>query len=213
MPPDIFADFLKIAALHFLAVASPGPDFAMVLKQSITRGRGPAIWTSIGIGAAILLHAAYSLMGIGLVIKSSIVAFNVLKIAAAAYLIWIGLRAIRAKPMATTRVAGASIPGAAARPGAWAAFVTGFMTNALNPKATIFLLSLFASFAHHATSVLIGYGLWMAFATAIWFTGVSLFFTVERVRAGFLRLGHWFERVMGGLLILLGARLAMETGK
>ena len=209
--PPYAADFLKIAALHLLAVASPGPDFAMVLKQSITHGRGPAIWTSIGIGAAILLHTTYSLLGIGLIVKSSVVAFNVMKFAAAAYLIWIGLKALRSQPRAVDAAAIATertVP-----PGRWPAFVTGFATNALNPKATIFFLSVFSAFASDPTPVLAGFGLWMAFATAVWFCCVSVFFTLDRVRRGFLRLGHWFERAMGGLLILLGVRLALASAK
>jgi threonine/homoserine/homoserine lactone efflux protein len=206
-----FADFLKIAALHLLAVASPGPDFAMVLKQSVSRGRRSAIWTSAGIGAAILLHTAYSLLGIGLVLKSSAVAFSFMKFAAAGYLIWLGLKSLLAKgpPLDPASVIETQL--APSRPGA--AFLTGFATNALNPKATIFFLSVFSAFAERPPLVLASYGVWMAFATAAWFSIVSLFFTVERVRARFVRLGRGFERVMGGLLIALGVRLALASAK
>ncbi len=59
-------EFLLIAVAHFFAVASPGPDFAVVLKQSVQQGRRNALWTSAGVGAAILLHVAYCVLGVAL---------------------------------------------------------------------------------------------------------------------------------------------------
>src|SRR5688572_20451188 len=93
-------EFSKVAVAHFLAVASPGPDFAIVLKQSLSHGRRTAIWTSIGVGTAILLHVTYSLLGIGLLIRGSELWFNVVKYAGAAYIAWIGVQSLRAKPRA-----------------------------------------------------------------------------------------------------------------
>ena len=80
-----WSEFLLVALVHLVAVASPGPDFAMVLRQSVIFGRRPAIWTSLGIGTGIFLHVAYSLLGIGLLVRSSVLAFNVLKWLGAIY--------------------------------------------------------------------------------------------------------------------------------
>lgn len=76
---------------HLLAVASPGPDFAIVLRQSLMHGRRIAIWTSIGIGTGISLHITYSLLGIGLLFKSSVAAFTLLKYTGEAHLAWLGV--------------------------------------------------------------------------------------------------------------------------
>lgn len=205
------AQFLTICGLHLLAVASPGPDFAIVLRQSITHGRPVALWTSIGIGAGILLHTTYSLLGIGLLVKSSILAFTVMKIAAALYLAWIGFKAIKAKPASAESIQNLNTPKEPPR--AHSAFMVGFMTNALNPKVTIFFLSVFSVAIDPHTPRLIqaGYGLWMAVMTAIWFSLVSVFFTHEPVRQKFMRMGHWFERVMGAVLLALGVRLAFAS--
>jgi RhtB (resistance to homoserine/threonine) family protein len=211
-----WSEFILVASAHLVAVASPGPDFAMVLRQSVTFGRRPAIWTSVGIGTGIFLHVAYSLLGIGLLVRSSVLAFNILKWLGAVYLAWIGQKALRAKPFAEESArAGRMADGAPKAPGRRAAFVTGFLTNALNPKATLFFVALFSVVINPHTPLLIqgGYGVWMAVITLLWFTLVSLFFSHDRVRATFLRCGHWFERVMGVILLGLGVRLALATAR
>ena len=63
-------EFLKLAIAHMLAVASPGPDFAVVIRQSLAHGRRTAVWTAIGIGCAICLHVTYSMLGLGLVLRA-----------------------------------------------------------------------------------------------------------------------------------------------
>jgi RhtB (resistance to homoserine/threonine) family protein len=211
---NYWPEFLLVALAHLVAVASPGPDFAMVLRQSITFGRRPAIWTSIGIGTGIFLHVAYSILGIGLLVRSSVLAFNILKWLGAIYLAWIGQKALRARPFVNSAAA-ADATLAQAMPDRRAAFVTGFLTNALNPKATLFFVSLFSVVINPRTPVVVQgvYGVWMALATMGWFTLVSLFFSQERVRAAFLRCGHWFERAMGVILLALGLRLALATAR
>src|SRR5471032_2583775 len=95
---DYWLEFSKVAVAHALAVASPGPDFAIVLKQSLVHGRRTAIWTSLGVGSAISLQIAYSLLGLGLLIKSAEAWFNAVKYAGAAYIAWLGVQSLRAKP-------------------------------------------------------------------------------------------------------------------
>jgi RhtB (resistance to homoserine/threonine) family protein len=212
-----WSEFFLVALAHLVAVASPGPDFAMVLRQSITHGRRPAIWTSVGIGTGIFLHVAYSLLGIGLLVRSSVLAFNILKWLGAIYLAWVGAKALRAKPFKNGAATGGAAPanGQPETPGRGAAFVTGFLTNALNPKATLFFVALFSVVINPRTPVPIqaAYGVWMALATMGWFTLVALFFSQDRVRTAFLRCGHWFERTMGVILLALGVRLALATVK
>ena len=82
------AEFLTVALIHLLAVASPGPDFAVVVRESVTHGHRAGTWTALGVGSAIFLHVGYSLLGIGLIVSQSIVLFNALKWAAAAYLLY-----------------------------------------------------------------------------------------------------------------------------
>jgi threonine/homoserine/homoserine lactone efflux protein len=87
---------------------------------------------------------------------------------------------------------------------------TGFLTNGLNPKATLFFLSLFTVVINPETprTVQAFYGIYMAIATGIWFSGVSLFFSHPRIRTAFQKMGHWLERLTGFVLIGLGIKLA-----
>lgn len=202
-----WSEFLAVAAIHLLAVASPGPDFAVVVRESVTHGRQAGTWTALGVGSAIFLHVGYSLLGIGLIVSQSIVLFNALKWMAAAYLVYIGFKALRAGP-AEANACAAQGTGPARTPKA--AYAAGFMTNGLNPKATLFFLSLFTVVInpHTPLGVQAGYGVYLAVATAAWFCLVARVFSHQRVRDGFARIGHWFDRIMGAALIALGVKIA-----
>lgn len=193
-------EFLLIASAHILAVSSPGPDFAIVMRQSLTFGRKAAIITSIGIGLAILVHVLIALIGLGALIKSTPWLFNLIKISGALYLGYIGLQAIQAKKSANFKEysGGDEISNGKA-------FRQGFMTNVLNPKATIFFFSLFTSLINPATPLKVQafYGGWMSFATCIWFVSLSLLLSHKSVRQFFNNFGHWVDRVLGAFLIIL----------
>ncbi len=210
--------FLKVALAHLLAVASPGPDFAMVVRQSIAHGRRAAVWTSVGIGSAILVHVSYALLGIGLLLKTYPVAFTAMKVAGAAYLAWIGLKGLMSRPRRDASLSPFGTPGGAARPaapGPRSAWTTGFLTNVFNPKATLFFVALFASFIDPRTPKAIqgAFGLWMSASTMAWFATVSVFFTRDGVRAAFLRGGHLIDRAMGIVFLGLAAALALASAR
>jgi threonine/homoserine/homoserine lactone efflux protein len=211
-----WAQFLTVAVAHLLAVASPGPDFAMVVRQSLAHGRRAAVWTSIGIGTAILVHVTYALLGIGMLLRASHLWFSVMKYLCAGYLAWIGARSILSRPR--RGLAGAPAGAEAelsrpAEPAPRAAWTTGFLTNVFNPKATVFFIAIFASVIDPATPKLIqaGYGLWMSLTTMAWFVMVSGFFTRDDVRRMFLRGGHWIDRGMGAVLLGIAVALALAS--
>ncbi|MGE8359900.1 LysE family transporter [Pseudomonas sp.] len=202
-----WTEFFTVALIHLLAVASPGPDFAVVVRESVAHGRRIGVFTALGVGSAIFLHVAYSLLGIGLIVSQSVMLFNALKWLAAAYLFYIGIKALRARPAdPASAEPGRVIDERSVR----GAFMAGFVTNGLNPKATLFFLSLFTVVInpHTPLAVQAGYGVYLAVATALWFCLVAMLFSQQRVRAGFARLGHWFDRLMGVVLVGLGIKLA-----
>jgi RhtB (resistance to homoserine/threonine) family protein len=205
---SLWWEFGQIALAHALAVASPGPDFAMVLRQSLAHGRKTGLWTSVGIGSGILVHVTYSLVGVGLLLKSSILAFTLFKFVGAGYLAWIGWQALRSAGHRNPDLPPGAVPNSGG-PSAIQAWRRGFLTNALNPKATLFFVALFPTVVSATTpkSVQIGYGLWMAGATAVWFSFVSLVFTHEKARRVFVQGSHWIDRLLG--LVFLGFAVSL----
>lgn len=204
-------EFLTIASVHLLAVASPGPDFAVVLKHSISFGRRAAIITSIGVGVGILIHVTYSLLGIGILIKTTPILFQIFSYVAGAYLLYLGWGAISSpapKKIDNTEVEKAYQSIADSK-----AFMVGFLTNGLNPKATLFFLSVFAVAVSPETPnvIKLAYGLYLAVATGIWFCVLSLFLSSKKVTRFIGKKGYWFDRVMGVVLILLAIKLVMPV--
>ncbi len=198
-------EFGSVALAHALAVASPGPDFALVLRQSLARGRRAAVLSAIGVGCGILVHVTYSLVGVGALVRHQPLVFAGLKYAGAGYLAWLGLQALRAKPHATDATASVAVTPYSDR-GAWS---RGFLTNLLNPKATLFFIALFSLGISPETPVAMQavYGLWMAIATGVWFSLVALLFTQTSVRAAYLRGSVWVDRALG--LVFLGFALSL----
>jgi len=204
-------EFLVIAAIHFLAVASPGPDFAVILKQSVRYGRRSAIFTSLGIGSGILLHVAYSLVGIGILIASSESLFTLLKFIAAAYFLYLAWHGLRAKPN-NDESFDLNIK-AVDHPSDKKSFITGFLVNGLNVKATLFFVSLFSMVIATSTpfAIKLGYGLYMAIATAAWFSSLSYFLSITKFRQLLIKKGYWLERIMGIILLALAIKLLFSS--
>lgn len=201
------AEYLTLMAVFAVAAIAPGPDFAMVVRQSVVFGRRAGLFTSLGIGFAILLHASYTLAGLGFLVAHSLVAFSVLKWVGCAYLVYVGVKTWAAPEPA--------LDGDAAPAGVMTdrrAFALGFLTNALNPKAMLFFLSLFSTLVSPETPLAVQgfYGLSMGALLVCWFALVTMFFTGRAVRDGLVRFGRWFNRVTGALLICLGIRLALQ---
>jgi len=201
-------EYSAVMLAFAIGAISPGPDFAVVLRHSIAHGRQAAIITSAGIATAILIHGTYTVFGLGLVVAQSPELFTVLKFAGAAYLIWLGLTALRAPPPQPP----AGLGGEARQTiSARRAYVTGFLTNLLNPKAMVFFVSLFTSLVA-ATTPTAFKGLYVASMSVMlfcWFALVAVFFTTPRVRERFFAMGQWFNRATGTVLIILAVTFAV----
>lgn len=207
-------EFLLVAGIHILAVMSPGPDFAMVLRNSLVYSRRVGILAAVGLGLGILLHVTYSLLGIGLIISQSIVLFNIIKLLGAGYLIYIGIKSLFAKKE-TPVPSGDTLKESKKDISNVAAIRLGFLTNALNPKATLFFLALFTQVINPetATFVKVLYGLEMSVATFAWFAVVALLLTHRRINQAFSGIKHYLEKVFGAILIGLGIKVALGAHK
>lgn len=202
-------EFLTIALVHLVAVASPGPDFAVVVRNSVAYGRRIAIYTSIGVGLAILLHVAYSLVGLSVVIATTPWLYQAFSYLAAAYLLFLAFGALRSGPPkdGESTIQNEKKPLISAKKALW----MGFLTNGLNPKATLFFLSLFTAIINIETpfSVKLMYGIYLAIATGLWFCFLSYMLSTSKVADFIGKKGYWLDRAMGVLLVGLAAKLVI----
>ncbi|MEZ1319152.1 LysE family transporter [Pseudomonas fluorescens] len=208
---NYLGEFLALAIIHFLAVVAPGPDFAITIRQSVRFGRGVGICTALGIGAGISVHVLYTLLGVGTLMHTLPWLLTVAKIIGGAYILYLGINLLRSQPKTMLDIARNPDEPLAGQ-SLTKAFTTGFLTNATNPKATLFFLAIFTTLINTATPLGIQalYGAWMCLVNALWFVIVALFFSSHRVRVLFMRMGHWFERTMGVILILFAGRLILS---
>lgn len=185
----------------------PGADFAMVLRQAVVHGRRAAIMTSAGVATSILVHGSYTLLGVGVIVGQSLLVFNILKWAGAAYLVWLAIAALRSPPPQPPEI----VDSATMQRGDMTAFALGFLTNLLNPKAVLFFLALFTTLvsAHTSGQAKVIYVGSMALILFAWFALVSVFFTTASVRQGFFRFGRWFNRITGITFLALAVRVAL----
>jgi RhtB (resistance to homoserine/threonine) family protein len=195
---------LVIVSLTLLVMVSPGPDMVLVLRNTFVNGRRAGLQTSMGILSGNLVHITYCMLGIGLLISQSIVAFSALKYAGAAYLIYLGIMSFRsgARTLDTNDIEGRQPDRT------W--FVQGFVNNLLNPKGTLFYLGVFTMVITPETSP--SAMLLLIFSMMLVSASFWLFFvcTLDRptIREFIERSQQTVNRIFGGLLLLLGMRVA-----
>ena len=200
--PRLYA-FIGVAAILTIL---PGADMALVTRNVLVVGRRRTMLTIAGICVGCIIHATASALGLSAILATSAAAFDVVKTIGAVYLVWLGVQSIReaGRP--------ASQPGATSgRSAALGPFLQGFLTNVLNPKVAIFYLTFLPQFIGPGEPVfrrslfLAGIHIAMGF---VWLTAYAWF--VDQLGAVLTRprVKAWLERVTGGVLIALGARLA-----
>jgi threonine/homoserine/homoserine lactone efflux protein len=199
---------LALGGVVLLAAMSPGPDFVIVTRNAMLSGRRAGMACAAGIAAGVFTWAVVTALGISGLLAASAVAFTVVKLAGAAYLVLLGIRALLA-----ARRGGYEPPsdnGDRVAPGALAAFRQGLVTNLLNPKVAVFFTALLPQFvpASSTTADHLLLGCVAATVSLVWFTvltnvvsSLRRFLTTSRVR-------RTIDAVMGTLLVALGLRIA-----
>jgi len=201
------AELLAVATITILAVISPGPDFAMVTRNSYLFGRRTGLLCALGIALGVQVHVAYTMFGVSLLMRHAHGLLSVVKVIGAAYLIWIGFQTLRNRKALTADTAHApAVSGLAA-------LRMGFLTNALNPKTTLFVVSTYTQVvnAHTPSAVQFGYGLFMSAAHWAWFSIVAWSFGSEALRATMLKRQRLLDGVIGSALCGLGLALGFSN--
>ncbi|MEW6168661.1 MAG: LysE family transporter [Pseudomonadota bacterium] len=209
MTLDGWALFAAVASAHALGVISPGPDFAMVTRQSLALGRSAGVWTAAGIGSGILFHVGYGLFGLRWITQRWPWSLDAIALAGAAFLLWMGLQALRAQALPQQEDA----TPAAQRGDAWRHYLVGLATNVLNPKATLFFVALFTTVVAGPVSapMMLALAAWLPLSTFAWFATVALLLSHPGLRRGLRRHAHRLDRAMGAILLLLGGGVILRT--
>lgn len=199
-------ELITVVTITILAVISPGADFAMVTRNSMLRSRRAGVFTSMGIALGVLVHVFYSLLGVGLIISRSILLFSAIKYLGAAYLVYLGFSMLRTKAHVAEHL---TLPPLSD----FAALKTGFLTNATNPKTTLFIVSLFSQVISPETplAIQIGYGAFMSVAHLVWFILVAYAFSSAPAQRMVASARLHIERGIGAVLVGLGLTLALAS--
>lgn len=197
--------FVGVAAILIIL---PGADMALITRNTLALGRRRTMLTIAGIAAGCVIHATASAFGLSAILATSATAFTVMKTIGAAYLVWIGIQSIRSAGAPAVSPSGSPPKHQALGP-----FLQGFLTNVLNPKVAIFYLTFLPQFIAPGEPVLRRSFLLASIHIVmgvVWLTAYAWF--VDRLGAILTRprVKAWLERVTGGVLIALGARLAWE---
>ncbi|MGH1541630.1 MAG: LysE family translocator [Arenicella sp.] len=201
-------ELISVSLIAVFMAISPGADFVMVTRNSLFYGRSSGLYASLGISLAIWIHVAYSIAGLAVVISNSVILFSIIKYLGAAYLIYIGWKTFRSDTQLDIQASQETVELSN-----MAAFKVGFITNALNPKTTLFFLSIFTQVVHPETPLFMQalYGAIISLAHLVWFSAVSVFLSQPRLLAKFNAWKKTIEKLVGTLLIGFGLKVATTS--
>lgn len=199
--------FIGVAAL---VIVIPGPDTAVVTKNVLVHGRRTAFGTSLGVSAGLSVWTLAAAVGVASVVRASAVAFTVLKLIGALYLVWLGLQALRA---AGHKESGARPTADKPAMSALGGFRQGLLSDLANPKIGIFFTSLLPQFVSPGHSVLLPFlalGAVFVLMTVLWLFAYCLIAARAAQTLQRPRVKAAMDRFTGTVLIALGLRLAIE---
>ena len=198
-------DFGLIAAfglIHLVALVSPGPDFVVACRNSLLYSRTIGIYTAVGFGLGICVHISYAVFGLSWLIANNELIFTVIQYLGAFYLMLIGIQSLRSFQSQI----GQEPATASSRISPFRAVRIGFITNVLNPKATLFFLSLFSTMLNPTVGelTLVVIAVLLVVTTILWFSLVALLISHPRFTSSLKRYEKTIHQFFGVLLIAIG---------
>lgn len=206
-----FLSILTIAGIHLVAVATPGPNFFISAKQGLTCSRPAGLLTTAGLATGTLVHVTLGLLGLSALVAQSIWLYNLLKYLGAAYLLYLGIKALLAHKKEQPGWAGLQLRQA--KPISWErAYHLGIMTCLTNPKSAIYFFALFTSVISADTPLAIKLTLAVLLPVIswLWYSLVALSFSLGPLKQWYNRFYTGIETTFGLLLIGLGLKIALS---
>jgi len=214
--PELFATYLVAACV---VIAAPGPDSLNTLAIGMARGRREAVAYAGGVGIGCMTHTLWAVLGVSALVAASEALFNLVKLAGVAYLLWLGVQALRARGGLAPPTAGAAGGApAAAVSSSRRRFMQGVLTNALNPKVMLFFMAFLPQFADPALGAVGAQMAVMGLTFAVITTVAYALLGASAGRVGERLLGRpgfalWLNRATGVLFIALALRLLLTERK
>ncbi len=203
-----FSLIFSILGVHLLAVMSPGPDFVLVTKNSLSYSRKAGIYTALGIGLGLTIHIAYSLAGLGLILTHNRILFRVIQIIGAVYLTYIGVVSLYA--VIKNKHQKLAEDSRDSQDIHWnKALKMGFLTNLFNPKVGLFFVSIFTQFFQHSESTATKsiVALALTLVTIIYFSIVSYGITIPKIKMLYLKVEHFIEVIFSLALLSIATSI------
>jgi len=206
----------QIVAFTFAAAVltvTPGQDTMLVVRNVLRGGRSDGVVTTLGICAGLFMHATLSALGVSVILMHSATAFQLLKLAGACYLVWLGIRSLASAVRGAYHAAGSERRLATDAVSPHRCFLEGLFSNVLNPKTALFYLAFLPQFIGPTDPVLQKSLLLASIHYAegiLWLVVVAM--AVDQTRRLFLKsmVWRWLDGICGTLLVGFGVRLAFE---
>ena len=197
---------VSVCFLHLLAVVSPGPDFFLILRNSLLYTQKIGIWTSVGIGIGIIFHITYSLLGLGWIQEQYPEFLLTIKYAGALYLMYLGWGSLR-----TTEVLSIEeeVEEATSVIQPWRAVQQGLFCNILNPKAFAYFISVFTLVISAETPSWIQAfcAIFIVVTTVIWFSVLSIGIASHLMKSILRKSHRMISKCMGIVLIVVAIQM------
>ncbi len=196
-----------IAAIHWAALISPGPNFLLITQVSSAESRRAGLCTALGISTGSVIWATIAILGVSVIFSRFVWVYNGMKLLGGVYLVYLGIRAWvgAARPVSPVQTMHTA-------PEYWPALRLGVLTNITNPKTTVFYGSIFA------TMLAPGLPHWVKAAafgvivadSLIWHCALALVFSTGRAQRAYQRAKRWVDRITGTVMTAFGTRLALS---
>ena len=200
------AEIIAVSTIAIFMAMLPGADFVMVTRTSISNGRLAGLYMSLGMSLSVCIHASYSIAGLAVVIANSAWLFSAIKYLGAAYLIYLAWQLLT-----TRETVNKDQSNSTTQMSPFIAFRMGFTCNILNPKTSIFFLSIFTQVVSVDTPLLMqaSYGLIIILAHFIWYSGVTLLLSHPNILPRFNRQKQKIDKIAGFILMIIAINLIL----
>ena len=206
---------LTLATVHFLALMSPGPDFALVVQNASRHGRQTGGYIALGLSCGILLHSILSLTGVSYIVQQHPTLFALLQLAGGGYLLYLGIGAVKGVWQSIRHHQPTTSPTSQARllSNKRQAFARGFATNILNPKALVFFVSLMSSLVPVDMSLPgKSIALVILFSLSLfWFSLLAWALSANRLQEKLQSMAIYIDGLCGVIFTLLGSTILWRS--